>query len=99
MAFGLVLMYCSRTPRPTPAAKATGRLLNRASAATANPRMMKSGPKVSGVTVLWLGMISIAANAEIAPASAHDNIDICRGSTPSNVAASGFDAAPRIARP
>ena len=99
VASGLEIMICSTMPMPKPARSAMGRLANRARAATANPRMMKSGPRASAVTVDWLGMMSMAANAAMAPASAHESMAMCRGSTPAKVAESGLAAAPRMARP
>ncbi len=98
-ASGLVASTRSATPRPSAAAIATGTLLNRAMAAAASPRNRRSGPNVSGTMAPRVGMNIIVANAATAPASDQLNIDIPAGSTPEVAAASGFDAAPRMAIP
>ena len=96
---GFVARTCSITPSAVATPIAMGKLVNRAIAAAASPRISNSGPSDSGVTTPLVGMIKVTAKAATAPATAQENTDIARVGTPAVSAASALEAAARTARP
>ncbi len=99
---GLVMFHWRRswtTPRPIPAAKATGRLTMPPSSAASRARSKRPGERTWVKVLVWLGEARMAVKAERAPARVQATVEVRRTQTPDSRADSVFSAEARMARP